>query len=73
MLNLVSILIGLVLTLVVLIGLPPFLGWVNWLALIIGAFGVLVGALSRHKSGMIFNIILLVIAAWRLSLGGGIL
>ena len=72
MLNLVSILIGVVLLVFVLIGLIPFLGWLNWLALVIGAVGVLIGALSRHKAGLIFNIVLLVIAAWRLSLGGGI-
>ncbi|MBN8813960.1 MAG: hypothetical protein J0J06_00775 [Sphingomonas sp.] len=73
MLNLVSILIGIVLLVFVLVGLIPFLGWLNWLALVIGAVGVLLGALSRHKSGLIFNIVLLLIAAWRLSLGGGIL
>lgn len=73
MLNLVSILIGIVLLVVVLVGLVPFLGWLNWLALVIGAVGVLIGALSRHKAGLIFNIVLLLIAAWRLSMGGGIL
>jgi len=72
MLNLVSILIGVVLLVFVLVGLIPFLGWLNWLALVIGAVGVLIGALSRHKAGLIFNIVLLLIAAWRLSLGGGI-
>ncbi|MEO5492844.1 MAG: hypothetical protein ABIR08_02315 [Sphingomonas sp.] len=73
MLNLVSILIGLVLLVFVLVGLVPLLGWLNWLALMIGAVGVLIGALSRHKAGMIFNIVLLLIAAVRLSIGGGII
>lgn len=73
MLNLVSILIGLVLTLFVLVGLVPFLGWLNWLALLIGAVGVLIGALSRQKSGLIFNIVLILIAMGRLSIGGGII
>ena len=72
MLNLASILIGIVLFVFVLVGLVPFLGWLNWLALVIGAVGVLLGALSRHKAGLIFNIVLLLIAAWRLSMGGGI-
>ncbi len=73
MLNLVSILIGLVLLAFVLVGLVPLLGGLNWLALMIGAVGVLIGALSRHKAGMIFNIVLLLIAAVRLSIGGGII
>lgn len=71
--NIVSILIGLVLLVVVAIGLVPFLGWLNWIALVIGAVGVLIGALSRHKAGLIFNMVLLLIAILRLSLGGGIL
>ncbi|QDZ06643.1 hypothetical protein FPZ24_03445 [Sphingomonas panacisoli] len=71
--NIVSILIGLVLLVFVLVGLIPLLGWLNWIALLIGAVGVLIGALSRHKAGMIFNIVLLAIAILRLSLGGGIL
>jgi hypothetical protein len=70
--NIASILIGIVMLVFVLVGLVPFLGWLNWLALVIGAIGVLVGALSRHKAGLIFNIVLLLIAAGRLSLGGGI-
>jgi len=73
MLNLVSILISVVLLVFVLVGLIPFLGWLNWLALVIGAVGVLIGALSRHKSGLIFNIVLVAIAILRLSAGGGIL
>jgi hypothetical protein len=73
MLNLISILIGVALLAFVLVGLIPFLGWLNWLALVIGAVGVLIGALSRHKAGLIFNIVLLLIAAVRLSMGGGII
>lgn len=73
MLNLVSILIGIVLLVFVVVGLIPFLGWLNWLALVIGAVGVLIGALSRHKAGLIFNIVLMLIAVWRLSMGGGLL
>ncbi|MBS0478046.1 MAG: hypothetical protein JSR79_01955 [Proteobacteria bacterium] len=73
MLNLVSILIGIVLLIVVLVGLIPFLGWLNWLALVIGAAGVLAGALSRRKAGLISNIELMLVAAWRLSMGGGII
>ncbi len=73
MLNLVSILIGIVLLVFVLVGLVPLLGWLNWLGLVIGAIGVLIGALSRHKAGLVFNIVLMLIAVWRLSMGGGIL
>ncbi|WP_296616211.1 hypothetical protein [Sphingomonas sp.] len=39
----------------------------------IGAFGVLFGALSKNKAGLTINLVLMAIAAFRLFLGGGIL
>ena len=70
MLNLLSILIGL---LVLVLGLPaflPFLGWAYWLVLPIGVVGAALGALSRRDGGRNFNIVLLVIFAARWALGG---
>ncbi len=73
MFNLLSILIGLILLVVTLVGLVPILGWLNWIGLLIGAVGVLFGALSRSKAGFWLNIVLMCIAGFRLFLGGGIL
>ncbi|HEX7694661.1 MAG TPA: hypothetical protein VF409_09235 [Sphingomonas sp.] len=73
MFNLISIVIGVVLLVVTLVALIPLLGWLNWLGLLIGAVGVLFGALSRNKAGLIINLVLMAIAAFRLFLGGGIL
>lgn len=71
MFNVISILIGVVLLVITLVGL--LLGVLNWIGLLIGAVGVLFGALSRNKAGLILNLVLMVIAAFRLFLGGGIL
>lgn len=73
MFNVISILIGVILLVVTLVALVPLLGWLNWLGLLIGAVGLLFGALSRNKAGLILNLILMAVAAFRLFLGGGIL
>jgi hypothetical protein len=70
MLNILSVLIGL---LVLLLGLPaflPFLGWVYWLVLPIAVVGAALGALSRHNGGRNLNLVLLLIFGARWALGG---
>ncbi|MGN6818379.1 MAG: hypothetical protein ACTHJR_06865 [Sphingomonas sp.] len=73
MFNVISIVIGVILLVVTLVALVPFLGWLNWLGLVIGAIGLVFGALSRNKAGLVFNLVLMAVAAFRLFLGGGIL
>ncbi len=72
MLNILSILIGLVSLLIVIPSQIPFLGWGNWLALPLVVTGVLLGALSRTNGGRNFCLIVLAIAALRLTLGSGV-
>ena len=73
MLNLLSILFGLISLVIVIPSQIPLLGWGNWLALPVIAVGVGLGALSSSDSGRNFCLIVLLIAAVRLTLGGGIL
>jgi len=73
MLNFFSILLGLVSCLVMLIGIIPLLGWLNWLMMGFATFGVILGALSDKRSGLIINVVAIVIGGLRLLLGGGIL
>ncbi len=73
MLNFVSILIGLLSLVIVIPATIPFLGWANWLALPLIVIGIVVGALSSKDSGRNFCLIVLLIAAVRLTLGGGII
>jgi hypothetical protein len=72
MLNLVSVLIGLVTLAFGLVAFVPLLGWMNWLVIPIGIVGAAVGALSSSNGGRNLNIVLIVVFAIRLSLGGGI-
>ena len=73
MLNILSILTGLLSLLIVIPSQIPLLGWGNWLALPLIAVGVVLGQLSRSRSGRNFNLVVLLIAVVRLSLGGGLI
>lgn len=73
MLNLLSILLGIVSLVIVIPATIPFLGWANWLALPMIVIGVIVGQLSSSNGGRNFCLVVLIIAAIRLSIGGGII
>jgi hypothetical protein len=70
MLNLVSILFGLVAFPVMLVGLIPLLGSLNYLVIPLAVVGVALGALSDSNSGRNLNLVVLVIGFVRLWLGG---
>lgn len=73
MLNIISWLIGLLSLVIVIPAQIPLLGWANWIALPLIVIGVIFGALSSKDSGRNFCLIVLIIAAIRLTVGGGIL
>ncbi|MBX7540191.1 hypothetical protein [Qipengyuania sphaerica] len=73
MLNILSILLGIVSLVIVIPAQIPLLGWANWFALPLIVIGIVVGQLSSSNGGRNFNLIVLLIAAVRLSLGGGVI
>ncbi len=72
MLNLLSILAGLLAAVLALVGLVPLLGWVNWFMLPVAFIGLVLGMLSSGTSGRNLNLVVLIIGGLRLMLGGGI-
>jgi len=72
MLNIISILIALVATLLAIPSAIPFFGWGNWIVLPIAVVGIGLGALSRSNHGRNFCLVVFVVACLRLMLGGGI-
>jgi hypothetical protein len=70
--NIISVLVGLVALPVALVGLVPFFGVANYLAIPIAVVGAAIGMLSGYKSGRNFNLFVLVVAVIRLILGGGL-
>ncbi len=73
MLNILSILLGIVALLLAIPSAIPFLGWGYWIVLPIAILGAGLGALSSSNGGRNFCLIVLVIAAIRLAIGGGII
>lgn len=71
--NIISILVGLVALPVAFVGLVPFFGIANYLAIPIAIVGAAIGMLSGHKSGRNFNLFVLIVAVVRLFLGGGLI
>lgn len=73
MLNLLSILTGLLSLVIVIPSQIPLLGWGNWLALPLIALGIVLGALSSKNTGRNFCLIVFAVAVVRLMIGGGII
>ena len=70
MLNILSILIGLVVLLLGLLAFMPLLGWAYWFVLPIAVVGAAVGTLSRHHRGRNLNLVLLLVFGIRWAMGG---
>jgi hypothetical protein len=73
MLNLVSLIIGLVALVFAIIAFLPLLGWANWLIVPLAIIGAVVGMMSSSNTGRNLNLFVIVIGIFRLMLGGGIL
>ena len=71
--NIASKIIGSIALIIMIVGLVPLLGWLNWFAIPIAILGLIVGIFSRNTGGLILNGIILIFSALRLMAGGGIL
>jgi hypothetical protein len=72
MLNIVSLIIGVVALVLVVPAFLPLLGWANWLIVPLALLGAGIGIASRKTSGRNLNLFVLVVAIVRLMLGGGL-
>ena len=73
MLNIVSLIIGLVAMLFAVVAFVPFFGILNWLIVPLALIGAGIGAMSQSNSGRNLNLVVILIGVLRLWLGGGIL
>lgn len=73
MLNIVSIVVGLFALLLLIPAFIPLLGWANWIIIPIAVIGLAVGAMSSRTSGRNLNIVVILVGAGRLLLGGGLI
>lgn len=73
MLNIVSIIIGLVALAFAIPAFIPLLGWANWLIIPVALVGAGIGVLSKRTAGRNLNLFVIVVAIIRLMMGGGII
>ncbi|MDQ3144571.1 MAG: hypothetical protein M3Q57_06795 [Pseudomonadota bacterium] len=72
MLNIVSIIIGLVALVLAAVAFLPLLGWANWLIIPLALVGAGVGAAAQGNAGRNLNLFVVVVGIIRLMIGGGI-
>ena len=72
MLNIISIIIGLVAAACAVVAFIPLLGWANWLIVPLALVGAGVGAASSSNAGRNLTLFVVVVGILRLMLGGGI-
>ena len=73
MLNLASLIIGIVALVFAVVAFLPLLGWANWLIIPLALIGAAVGMASSSNAGRNLNLFVVVVGVLRLMLGGGIL
>ncbi len=73
MLNIASLVIGVVALILAIFAFIPLLGWANWVIVPIAVVGLALGAMSDRTSGRNLCIVVVVIGIVRLMLGGGII
>ena len=73
MLNVASLIIGVIALMFAVVAFVPFLGWANWLIIPLAVVGAAIGLGASSKAGRNLNIFVIVIGVIRLMLGGGIL
>lgn len=81
--GLISIVWGIVALAWMVLALIPLLGWGNWFMIPFAVIGAIIAAIGvatsapgkrgRAKTGLILNVVAIVVGAVRLSLGGGLL
>ena len=81
--GLISLVWGIFAMLWMLLALVPLLGWGNWFLIPFAAVGAVVAAIGiavtrpgnrgRAKTGLVLNGLVIVVAAFRLMLGGGVI
>ena len=81
--GLISLIWGIFAMLWMVLALIPLLGWGNWFLIPFAAVGAVIAAIGiavtspgnrgRAKAGLVLNGIVIVVAIFRLTLGGGVI
>ncbi len=69
----ISVIIGILSGILMVPGLIPLLGWVQWIVLAGCTLGFIFGAFAEKKTGLLINGAVAIVAMLRLILGQGII
>jgi hypothetical protein len=69
--QILSVITGVVCTVLFVVGLFPLLGWLQWPVLAGCVVGIIFGSFCQRKIGLTINVAVALCAALRLFLGGG--
>mgnify|MGYP000107773099 CR=1 FL=1 len=72
MFQFLSVLCGLVAGIIMVPGIIPVLGWLQWLVLVLVVLGSIFGSFCEKKTGLTINLVIGAVAVLRLFLGGGV-
>ena len=72
MLNVISLLIGLVTLVLAAVAFLSLVGWANWIIIPLAVVGAGIGAMSSSNTGRNLNLFVIVVGIIRLMIGGGI-
>ena len=72
MLNVISLLIGLVTLVLAAVAFLSLVGWANWIIIPLAVVGAGIGAMSSSNTGRNLNLLVIVVGIIRLMIGGGI-
>ncbi len=73
MLNVLSLVIGVITLILAVFAFIPLLGWANWVIIPFAIIGLALGVLSKQTSGRNLNLVVIIVGVGRLMLGGGII
>jgi hypothetical protein len=71
LLNIVSLIIGVVALVCVAVAFIPLLGILNWVIIPLAVIGAGIGAMSGSNTGRNLNLFVIIVGIVRLMLGGG--
>ncbi|MGB3949344.1 MAG: hypothetical protein WBM13_15265 [Bacteroidia bacterium] len=72
--SIIGKILGILAAIIMLLGLIPLLGWLNWLSIPIAIIGLIFSAIGKeNNSGLKINGIVILFGILRLIFGGGII
>ena len=71
--NTLGTVIGIITIVLMIVGFMPFVGALNWFNIPIAIIGLVISVIGNSKGGKVMCLLAIIVGAFRLFMGGGIL